>query len=146
MRRNSQNGVTSWTPVRSMMDEFLRIPDLWDDAGIGFGKGAAADMWEEEDKICIKMSLPGVDPDSVDISIENNVITIRGEIKDEIEEKKKDFYQKQIRYGNIVQSFSLPSGVTPDNALADFKNGMLLISIPKTEETKPKQIKLTVNK
>lgn len=142
IRRNQQNNSLNWTPVRTLMDDFVRLPDVWEDWTNNFGKTLSSDMWEDKDAVYIKVSLPGVNPDEVDISVDRDMVIVKGEVKEEKEDDQKNYYQKQIRTGSFMQSFSVPSNVDADNAEANFDKGMLTIKLPKSEETKPKQIKI----
>ena len=92
LRRNLNNS-NQWLPVRSIMDDFNKLPDLWDDMTSSFGKTLSSDIWEEQDAVYIKVILPGVDPELVDISIVGDMVTIKGEMKEEqeTENKKKDY-------------------------------------------------------
>lgn len=146
MINKKQNNLTTWSPMGTIMDDFMRLPDLWNDSIGSWGRNFPADMWEDDTSVHVKMPLAGVKPEDVDITIENGVLTIKGESREESEEgeKGKNYYQKQIRYGNFMQSFSLPSGIKADDTSAEFKDGMLMINVPKSEEAKPKQIKVSV--
>jgi HSP20 family protein len=146
MLKNQSNNMMTWHPMRSLMDDFMRLPDLWDDNTSSWLKNNNADMCETETEVCVKMPLAGVKPEDVDITIEDGMLTIKGEMKNEEEQNddKKNYYHKQIRYGNFIQSFALPSGVKAEETKADFKNGMLFVKVPKSEEAKPRQIKVNV--
>ena len=142
LRRDNQNNISNWQPMRSLMDEFMRMPDMWDDFSNNFGKSLSSDMWEDNEAVYIKVSLPGINPDDVDITFNKDTVTIKGETKEEEENKDKSYYHKQIRTGSFMQTFSVPGNVNADDAEAKFDKGMLTIKLPKSEETKPKQIKI----
>lgn len=142
LRRDNQNNITNWQPMRSLMDDFMRMPDLWEDFSNNFGRSLSSDMWEDQDNVYIKISLPGVNPDDVEITFSKDTVTVKGETKEEEEKKEKSYYHKQIRTGSFMQTFSVPGNVNPDNADAKFDKGMLTITLPKSEEAKPKTIKI----
>jgi HSP20 family protein len=100
------------------------------------------DMWEEEDKIHVKVKAPDFEEKDIDISVENNVLTITGKKEEKVEEedKKKKFYRREFSTRSFTRSVSLPTGVAVDKAEAKFKNGVLKLVMPKTEEAKPKKI------
>ena len=104
------------------------------------------DIFEDQHNINLQAEIPGVKPEDLNITLENNVLTINGERKFENEEKKDDFHRIERRYGKFTRSFTLPAGVDPKNVNATFENGVLNITLPKLEEFKPKQITVNVNK
>jgi HSP20 family protein len=97
---------------------------------------------ETEDAIEVKAALPGVKPEEVDISVANDVLTIKAEHKETAEDKKRDFYRREIRYGSFHRALSLPVSVDADKAEARFDNGLLHLTLPKAESIRPKQIKV----
>ena len=103
------------------------------------------DVYETADSIVLKADLPEVSKDDVDISVEGNVLTIRGERQREDEVKEKDFYRRERSYGAFTRSFTLPGTVDADKIEAGFAGGVLTVTLPKREESKPKQIKVKVN-
>ena len=94
----------------------------------------AVDIYETENELVVKADLPDVNPQDLDIRVENNILTIRGERK----------FDKEVHYGSFSRSFSLANSVNSDAINADYHDGVLTLSIPKTEEAKPKQIKVNV--
>ncbi|MCF6157148.1 MAG: Hsp20/alpha crystallin family protein [wastewater metagenome] len=98
------------------------------------------DFVETADKIIVKAEVPGIEPKEIDISIHDNILLIKGEKKDEKEEKGKNFYRMERRYGSFSRSIDLPASVDINKVTAECKNGILEISIQKKEEVKPKQI------
>jgi HSP20 family protein len=97
---------------------------------------------ETDHEIELKAALPGIDPNEVEISIQNDVLTIRGEHKEKIEEKKREYYRRELRYGAFHRSLGLPISVDSDKAEAEFKNGVLYLRLPKTDAVRPRQIKV----
>jgi HSP20 family protein len=108
------------------------------------GLPVLADMVESDDSIVISADLPGLKPEDVDISITDSTLTIRGEYKTEEEDERGDVYFRERRYGKFRRSFTLPTGVDVNATEAEFEDGVLRVALPKTEETKPKQIEVKV--
>ncbi len=104
----------------------------------------AVDIFETENELVVKADLPDVNPQNLDIRVENNVLTIRGERKFENEVNEDNYLRIERSYGSFSRSFSLANSVNADAIKADYQNGVLTLSIPKREEAKPKQIKVTV--
>jgi HSP20 family protein len=99
-------------------------------------------MYEDKENVIIETQLAGVDPDKVDISIENDVLTIKGESEKKSEIEDKNYYRKEIRRGSFYRSIQLPTRVQGDKAEANATDGVLKITVPKATETKPKTIKI----
>src|SRR5690242_17198899 len=99
------------------------------------------DIYEDENSISLRMEVPGMKQENLDIRLENNTLTVRGERKFEKEEKEENFHRIERRYGSFSRSFTLPNTVDAENVTADYKDGVLAISLGKRAETKPKQIK-----
>lgn len=104
------------------------------------------DILEDEHNIVLQAEIPGVKLEDLNITLENNVLTITGDRKFKEEEKKENFHRIERRYGKFTRSFTLPASVDPQNVNATFENGVLKITLPKREEFKPKQITIGVNK
>lgn len=102
------------------------------------------DVYQTEDEVVVKASLPGVDIQDVDISITGDVLTIKGEMKEEKEVKEENFILKEMRRGSFSRSINLPPNLEPDKAEAEFEKGILTIRIPRRE--KPKTIKVKTKK
>ena len=104
----------------------------------------AVDIYETEHQLVVKADLPDVDPKDLDIRVENNVLTIRGERKFEKKVNEENYLRVERAYGAFARSFSLANTVNSENIKADYQNGVLTLTIPKREEAKPKQIKVNV--
>jgi len=104
----------------------------------------AVDIYETENELVIKADLPDVNPQNLDIRVENNILTIRGERKFESKVTEDNYLRVERAYGSFSRSFSLANSVKTDDIKADYQNGVLTLSLPKREEAKPKQIKVTV--
>jgi len=114
--------------------------------GQQFGYTPAVDMYEDKDNIVIETQLGGIDPEKVDISIENNTLTIKGESEKKSEVEDKNYYRKEIRRGSFYRSIPLPTKVDGDKASAVNEDGILKITVPKALEMKPKTIKIQTKK
>jgi HSP20 family protein len=104
----------------------------------------ACDIYETTKEIVVKAELPGLKKEEVLVSIENNLLTIRGERKFEDEVKRENFHRVERTYGEFLRSFTLPSFIDANKILAEFKDGLLVVTLPKREESKPKQIEVKV--
>jgi HSP20 family protein len=103
------------------------------------------DVYEDEDKVVLKLEIPGIQDQDLDIRMENNTLTVRGERKFDKEEKEENFHRIERRYGSFYRAFSLPSTVDGENVQARYDAGVLRIELPRRAEAKPKQIKIGVN-
>ena len=104
----------------------------------------AVDIYETENELVIKADLPDVNPQDLDIRVENNILTIRGERKFESKVKEDNYLRVERAYGSFARSFTLANTVNSEAIKADYQDGVLKLSIPKKEEAKPKQIKVNV--
>jgi HSP20 family protein len=159
------NTGTSLAPARSFRNVFATDPFLTFQNRLGrfFGEpfaglmpyvpegeeflttwAPACDIYETDKEIVIKAELPEIDKKDVAVSLENNVLTIRGERKFNEETKRENYHRVERRYGEFIRSFSLPTFVDPNAIKAEFKEGLLNITLPKREEAKPKQIEVKV--
>jgi len=102
----------------------------------------AIDMYETPDSVVIKTAVPGVKPEDIDITITGDVLTIKGETKVEEKVEKENYIRQERRYGAFQRSVPLPGSLLTDKAEATFENGILTLTIPKSEEAKPKAIKV----
>jgi len=104
----------------------------------------AVDIYETEHELVVKADIPEIKPEELDIRVENNILTIRGERKFEEKVSENNYLRVERSYGSFSRSFSLSNTVNAEAIKADYKNGVLTLSIPKREEAKPKQIKVNV--
>ena len=102
------------------------------------------DIYETENELVVKADLPDVNPQDLDIRVENNILTIRGERKFDDKANEDNYLRIERSYGSFSRSFSLANSVKSEGIKADYQNGVLTLSIPKREEAKPKQIKVNV--
>ena len=141
--------MTRWDPfsdLRGTMDRlfeegFSRPWRLIPTAGEYEG-AFPIEVSETESDLEVKASLPGVRPEQVEITVQNDVLTIKAEHRDESEDKKRDYYRREIRYGAFHRALTLPVGVDADKAEARFDNGLLYLRLPKAEALRPKQIRV----
>jgi HSP20 family protein len=100
----------------------------------------ACDVFEDSESVKIAAELPGVKPEDVKLSLENNVLTIRGEKKQEAEERNERVHRYERSYGSFERAFMLPSTVDADKVSADYRNGILTVIVPKAERARPREI------
>ena len=102
------------------------------------------DLYEEKDEIVVKAELPGIDKNNIEVNLTDHMLTIKGEKKKEEEVKEKNYYRSERSYGSFLRTLELPKDVHADKVKASFKNGILEVRMPKTEEAKAKEIKVKV--
>jgi HSP20 family protein len=105
----------------------------------------AVDIYETPNELVVKADLPDVNEKDIDVRVENNLLTIRGERKFEKSVSEENYLRVERTYGSFSRSFSLPNTVNPEAIGAEYKNGVLTVTLPKREESKPRQVKVTVN-
>ena len=126
--------------VDSLFDERFFTP--YQLFSLGQNKVTPIDIYQTENEMVIKASVPGVKPEEVDISIADNILTLKSETKAEEKIERKDYLYQEHRYGAFCRLVVLPRGLKTDRAEANFDDGILTLTIPKAEEAKPKQIKV----
>jgi len=132
-----RRGLIQWDPFREVMRG-------WDDDFINGGFAPSLDVYQDKDNVIVEMDVPGIDAEKVDISVENDVLTVSGSREDKKEVKKEDYYRKEVHSGSFSRSVILPMQVKGDEAQAEFKKGILKITLPKADEVKPKKIAVKV--
>lgn len=135
--------------LRTMQDQMNRMLDMaWNrEFGEELKEGVwqpPVDIYEDETSVVIKAEIPDVDQKDIDIKIENNTLTIRGERKHTSEVKKENYHRVERYFGQFQRSFSLPQSIDQEQVQAACDKGILTITLPKKEETKPKQISVKV--
>lgn len=138
-----------WNPFRELEEmrqrmESLFRPVAWPSSTEGAVLVPPIDMYEEKDKYVVKAELPGMKKDEIDISVTDNVLTIKGERKEEKEKKEGNYFFSERYYGTFLRSLNLPGNVDAKKICASYKDGVLQIDLPKTEEEKEKKIEVTV--
>jgi HSP20 family protein len=121
-------------------------PGTEEDWALGGTWAPAVDIYEKDGSIVLKAELPGVDPKDVDVRVENNVLTLRGERKFDSEVKREEYHRVERAYGSFTRSFTLPNVVDTEHIKAEYKDGVLRVNLPQKEEAKPKQISIAVTK
>ena len=140
-----------WEPVGSIEDIREEMTRMFDTSLRRRGSlldGAfapAIDVVEEKDEFLVKVDLPGLSKDDVSVAIQDNFLTIRGERKHEVEKKESNYYHRERVHGQFTRSIELPTRVDAGKVQANFKDGVLYVTLPKSEEAKPKEIKVNVN-
>ncbi len=149
--------IVRWEPFRDLLaiqDRMNRIFDESfrgmnrqgdDDWALGGAWAPLVDIYEREGNIELKAELPGVDPKDVDVRVENNVLTLRGERRIDKEVKRESYHRVERAYGSFSRSFTLPSMVDTEKIKAEFKDGVLHLTLPKKEEAKPRQISIKIS-
>jgi HSP20 family protein len=124
---------------RLFEESFVRMRGLPSPFG---AEALAIDMYETTDSVVVKTGVPGIKSEDIDITITGDVLTIKGETKVEEKVEKENYIRQERRHGVFQRSVRLPGSVVPDKAEATFENGILTLTIPKSEEAKPKTIKV----
>jgi HSP20 family protein len=135
-----ERGFEVWRPFgRSMFD----LAPAWP-TEITWGTVPAVDVAEKDKEYEVTAELPGIDEKNVEVKVFNGVLTIKGEKKEEKEERKKDYRFSERRFGSFQRSFRVPEDVDTDKIAATFKNGVLTVSLPKSAEAQKKEKKIAV--
>ncbi|MGH7801896.1 MAG: Hsp20/alpha crystallin family protein [Thermodesulfobacteriota bacterium] len=142
-----------WKDFGSLQERINRIFDdtirtLYPTDGEELEKGTwapAVDIYETNDSFVVSADLPGLNKDEIQIDLKDNTLTLKGEKKFEEKVSKDNYIRVERSYGSFVRSFTLPQNVDPEKIKAKYKEGVLEVTIPKKEETKPKQIKVELS-
>jgi HSP20 family protein len=154
--------ITRFTPFRGPLSDVALLQNRlnsmfqdfsWPTSPGGSGESMAAgsfvpavDIYEDAQKVVVKLEVPGIKQEDLDIRLENQILTIKGERKFESEEKEENFHRIERRYGNFVRSFSVPQTVDTDGVSANYDAGVLTVTLNKKAEAKPKQVKIGIGK
>ena len=143
--------ITRWTPysdfntLQSTLNRVFQDFNRGNDELLTSGTFVPpVDIYEDEQGITLKMEVPGVAQENLNINLENNTLTVSGERKFEKNEKEENFHRIERRYGSFTRSFTLPNTVDAEKVNAGYENGILSIQLAKKAEAKPKQIKISV--
>ena len=155
------NSLTRWNrPELSTWPSFGRLTDLRDDLDRLFGsplaecaRGSnllsgwtpALDLYEDKDNLFVKVELPGMKREEIDVSLHEGSLSISGERKSEQKHQDADVYRAERFFGRFQRTVALPTAVAADKVKAQYKDGILTITLPKTDEAKPKRIDVNVN-
>ena len=134
--------------LRSLQEEVNRLftgnmARSFDEEGIARGSWSpSVDIYENKDHIVLEAELPGMKREDFDLSVENNVITLRGERHFEKKDETDNYHRVERAYGSFTRSFTLPNTVTAEGAIAEYTNGVLRVALPKREETRARRIEI----
>jgi len=145
------NTIIRWDPIHnfsSLQEQVNRLfegtfPSRGDESTLTTGS-PSVDVYETENDLVIKADLPGMNEKDLDVRVENNLLTIRGERKFEQEVKEENYLRVERAFGSFSRSFSLPDTVSTEAIKAEYKDGVLSLTLPKHAESKPKQVKISV--
>jgi HSP20 family protein len=144
--------VIRWDPFRNLSGLQEQVNRLFETGFRGRSDESAlttwapsVDIYETENELVLKADLPEVAEKDIDIHVENNMLTVRGERKFEQKVKEENYLRIERTYGSFSRSFSLPNTVDTDAIKAEYKNGVLTVSMPKRAESKPKQVKISTS-
>jgi HSP20 family protein len=148
--------ITRWTPIHDVAVLQNRLSSLLEDfAGQTIEPESSpgvssftppVDIYEDAQKLTIKLEVPGIREEDLDIRLENQTLTVRGERKFEKEEKQENYHRIERRFGTFVRSFTLPNTVDTEKVQASYDSGVLSIEVTKRAEAQPKQIKVAIGK
>ncbi len=142
--------ITRWDPFREVVALQNRVNSLFRDLNEGDDPVAAAsfvpavDIYEDAQKVMLKLEVPGVDQKDLDVRVENHTLTVKGERKFEAEEKEQNFHRIERRYGSFYRAFTLPTSVDTEHVAANYNAGVLKLELKKKPEAQPKQIEVKV--
>jgi len=146
VRWRNRGELSPWSALRDLEEQFNRVfGGTRNDLDWFEGAWApAVDVSETDDAYAIDVDLPGMKKDDIELVVVDNVVTLKGERKNEHESKSDGYHRFERRYGSFQRSFEIPGGFEADKVKAEFENGVLHVTLPKREEAKPKQITVTI--
>lgn len=131
--------------MNRLMEESFVLPSLIGEVrGSGRSWGLAVDMYETNDNLIVKASVPGIKPEQLDVTVQGEMLTIKGETQDEQQREQGRYHVRERRQGSFSRSITLPFPIQSDKVQATFENGVLTLTLPKAEEIKPRNIKVQV--
>ncbi len=131
--------------LNSIFNDFASPETGFQAESLGAGSFVpAVDVYEDAQKVVLKLEVPGIRQEDLDIRLENQTLTVKGERKFEAEEKEENFHRIERRFGSFVRSFTLPQSVDTAAVQAKYDNGVLAVTLPKKEAAKPKQVKIEI--
>ncbi len=145
--------IQYWDPFREVVSLQQRLNSLISDQGRNSEGNSdvtaasftpAVDVYEDEHKVVLSIEAPGVKQEDLDVQVEKNTLTVRGERKFEKDQKEQNFHRIERRYGSFYRSFSLPNTVDTENVRASYDAGVLRLELAKKAEAKPRQIKVNI--
>jgi HSP20 family protein len=143
-------GLSTWRPFRDLDDWQQQLEDFFGQSMLKSNGDRTwmphIDVFEKGDNLIVKAELPGMKEEDIDVSVVGDMLTIRGEKKAESEIKDEDYYRCERTYGSFYRSVSLPSGVDSSKIEANYEDGVLEVTLPKSPEVKPKKIAVSAKK
>jgi len=142
--------INRWEPFREAVALQHRVNSLFralnegDETLTTASFVPAVDIYEDAQKVVLKLEVPGIEEKDLDVRVENHTLTVKGERKFEAEEKEQNFHRIERRYGSFYRAFTLPSTVDTENVKAGYTAGVLKLELAKKAEAQPKQIKINV--
>ncbi|HUY20622.1 MAG TPA: Hsp20/alpha crystallin family protein [Candidatus Binataceae bacterium] len=139
-----------WNPLREMERFRENVDDLFDRflgrpaAATAAAHGPALESFVEDDKLVVRVDLPGIDPEQVEVTVSGNVLTIKGRREERREDTQRDFIHREIGYGSFERSLPLPRGVKTEAIAAAYRNGVLELIIPMPKETTPRKVAVEI--
>lgn len=131
-----QHPLANWP-----LDDFFRLPNLWAEPWSDV-RGLSADIYETDDNVVVKMALPGLKPEDINIQVTGDTLTVSGQVEHGDENQQAQYLQKQLYSGRFTQVLALPSTIQADKAEAEFTHGIVTLTLPKSEDLKPRTIKI----
>ena len=142
--------ITRWDPFREVATLQNRVNALFRDMNEGESPLTTAsfipavDIYEDNEKVVLKLEVPGIEEKDLDVRVENHTLTVKGERKFEKEEKEENFHRIEQSYGSFYRAFTLPNTVDTENVGASYNAGVLKLELKKKPEAQPKQIKVNI--
>ncbi len=135
-----------WRPTNETWDPFAGLEEIRQqfNRALESAFAPALDVVEEKDQFLVKIDLPGLSKDDVSVTIHDNFLTVKGERKQDVEKKETNFYHRERIHGMFSRTIELPTRVDAGKVQANFRDGVLHVALPKSEEAKPKEIKVNV--
>ena len=131
--------------LNSIFNDFANVTGELQNESLSSGNFIPpVDVYEDANRLVLKLEVPGISQEDLQIDLENQTLTVKGERKFVNDEKEENFHRIERRYGSFVRSFTLPSTVETESAQASYENGVLAITLPKKEAAKPKQVKIQI--
>jgi len=143
--------ISRWDPFREVVALQNRVNSLFremndeNDPVAATSFVPAVDIYEDAQKVVLKLEVPGIDEKDLDVRVENHTLTVKGERKFEAEEKEQNFHRIERRYGSFYRAFTLPSTVDTESVAASYNAGVLKLELTKKPEAQPKQIKINID-
>jgi len=142
--------IVTFSPFHELHRFAEQMDRMWDsNQGAGnFGSSFSVplDIWEQDGNLYVKAAIPGVDPENIELNVENGVLTLSGEFKNEqeVEGKDKKYYHREFRYGRFSRSITLPDDVDPDRIEAEYNNGFITVRVPRNQKQAPQAKRLQI--